>query len=162
MIEDAIDDFLKKSNAIEGEFSEEAFVDAKKAWNWGVSRGLINFKIICDIHKKLMFNLRRDVAGWIRKCPVMIGGEVRDQNVGKIIKDLNELCKRVPTNVKEIKQWHIDFEHIHPFEDGNGRVGRILMNIQRQKLGLGILTINPGAQHQRYFQWFRRKDGNNA
>jgi Fic family protein len=57
-------------------------------------------------------------------------------------------------NEEQIKQWHINFEHIHPFEDGNGRTGRILMNIQRLKIGLPLLIIHTGQEQQDYYKWF--------
>ena len=54
-----------------------------------------------------------------------------------------------------IKRWHIQFEHIHPFEDGNGRVGRILMNFQLVKKGLPILVIHEGKEQREYYKWFK-------
>ena len=67
---------------------------------------------------------------------------------------LKELFKIIPKTAEEIKKWHIMFEHIHPFEDGNGRTGRILMNIQRLKIGLPILIIY--EKHKfKYYDWFK-------
>jgi len=54
-----------------------------------------------------------------------------------------------------IKKAHIAFEKIHPFEDGNGRVGRIILNFQRVKAGLPILVIHTGKEQQEYYKWFK-------
>lgn len=55
----------------------------------------------------------------------------------------------------EIRQDHVVFEGIHPFVDGNGRVGRILMNWQRLKVGLPILIIK-NDEKQEYYKWFKK------
>jgi len=59
-------------------------------------------------------------------------------------------------DLKESKNWksmHIQFEKIHPFIDGNGRIGRILMNWHRLKLGLPIKIIIETEKYN-YYKWF--------
>ena len=57
--------------------------------------------------------------------------------------------------MEKIKQWHIDFEYIHPFEDGNGRVGRLLYLIHTILLELPIHIIKNDTKYEKYYPWFR-------
>ena len=68
-------------------------------------------------------------------------------NLNVILGDRTAHCKRT----------HIDFEQLHPFEDGNGRVGRILYNIHRVTLGLPIHIIHEGEEQMEYYKWFKEE-----
>ena len=51
------------------------------------------------------------------------------------------------------KKDRIWFEKNHPFEDGNGRTGRILLNWQRLQYGLPLLIIE-SYKKEEYYKWF--------
>lgn len=120
-----------------------------------------------------MKRLNPKIAGHIRDVPVYVGNyksfreclkpELIRGRLDKLFAAWNEQkenLKEMPDSTKEafIKQWHIDFEGVHPFEDGNGRTGRMLMNLQRLMVGLKILIIHEGDEQFSYYKWFKKED----
>lgn len=170
-----LEEFLRESNAIEGVYDEQSLQDAKQAWTIGVLYFKKEFTIdlILGIHSRLMKNLNKKIAGHIRKIPIYVGNkhEFRECMKPELIKkELKKLINNWNDNIEKLKkmskidkenftkQLHIDFERIHPFEDGNGRTGRILMNLQRLSIGLPILIIHEGVEQVFYYEWFKQKN----
>jgi len=148
-------EFLRESNAIEGEYDALALADAISAWEYAKAVSVPDRHCILGIHEKLMKRLRPDIAGIRRQVAVMIGGKELP-NPGSVNR-LWIMWEDNHSNAKteeEIKQAHIAFEQVHPFEDGNGRVGRIVMNMQRLNHDLPILVIHEGEEQQEYYKWF--------
>ena len=163
-------DFLIESNHIENERSGEAHDDAIDAWDYIQNKKKLNVSDIKEIHKILMQRLRPDIAGKWRDCDVYIGGDKRTF-ISKEVLDsqMDAVCREINTQIKghrkialphsEIEtlcqRLHVDFEIVHPFEDGNGRVGRIIYNWNRIQMGFPIHVIHEGEEQMNYYKWFK-------
>ena len=55
--------------------------------------------------------------------------------------------------VESVANFHLQFESIHPFIDGNGRTGRLLMNLQLIQAGLPAINIK-FADRRKYYDAF--------
>jgi len=151
-----IKEFLKQSNFIESEYGSEALDDSIKAWDYMIGEDNITVNRILEGHRILLENLNSRIAGKFRNCKVWVGGREcpADYAVQGLLLNWVKLHGRA-SKEEDIKKAHIAFEHIHPFEDGNGRIGRIIMNWQRIKNNLPILIIHEGYEQREYYLWFR-------
>jgi Fic family protein len=148
-------EFLVESNLIEGVVGH--YADTMSAWNYAkTARERLTVYDILYIHQLLMKPFLV-YAGEFRNVAVRIGNTVKS-NIGSVAL---EAQVRVwirdwygKSEAEEIKYAHIVFERIHPFIDGNGRVGRILYNLQRLNAGLPIEVIKNEGKEINYYTWF--------
>ncbi len=95
-------------------------------------RGKIDENLVRKLHSILMNGIRSD-AGSYRNHGVRITGvDLPTANHMSVPKLMSEVIVRIGTKTKDVialvATIHSKFEQIHPFSDGNGRIGRLLMN----------------------------------
>ena len=120
-----LDKFLEESNAIEGVHARSAKDDAHKAWTYLATIEVLTETDIKEAHNILLQNRQPQIAGEYRTQQVYIGNE-KPPDPTAVPDLMAELLKITPTSAEEALEWHILFEQIHPFTDGNGRIGRML------------------------------------
>ena len=57
----------------------------------------------------------------------------------------------------KVARYHIEFEKIHPFEDGNGRTGRLMINYELLKNDLPPVVISKDDR-VKYFEFLKNND----
>lgn len=125
----------------------------------------LNTETILLLHKMLISNIKDDIAGRFRQSGeyVRIGTYIAPppEHVERLIEAniLEYLSDHDTYFSDKIARFHLEFEHTHPFIDGNGRMGRVLINCQLEKLGLPPIIIR-NKEKQEYYKAFRDYDEN--
>lgn len=150
---------LEQSNAIESVYDADSLLQAWYAWEYVIENyPTLSTSLVLRAHKILMLHqpLYPHEKGYFRACEVQVGGH-QGTPAGHVASAMGNWVETYKSAIKReaIIQAHIDFEHIHPFVDGNGRTGRLLMNWQLVKAGHEPMVVEEKAK-QEYYQWFRR------
>ena len=117
----------------------------------------ISEKLIRDIHYLVLAD-KKDDRGVYRRIPVRImGAEHEPVQPYLIVPKMEELLERYKNSTEDIvtklARFHIEFEDIHPFIDGNGRTGRLLINLELMKAGYPPIDIK-FSDRLKYYEAF--------
>ena len=102
-------------------------------------------RIIKQIHFLVLVG-NKDDRGVYRRVPVRIMGAKHEPVQPYMIEPkMEELLKKFMEGkehiITKLARFHIEFEGIHPFIDGNGRTGRLLVNLELMKAGYPPIDI---------------------
>lgn len=112
--------------------------------------------IIKQIHSLVLMNDLRN-AGAYRNIPVLISGAAHTPpEPFHVPIQLEQLVTEYPQMktskhiIEAIAEFHLRFEGIHPFIDGNGRTGRLILNLELIKAGFLPVNIKVSDRHKYY------------
>jgi len=123
----------------------------------------LNLDIILTLHKMLVSNIRDEIAGRFREKNeyVRVGNHIApgpEEVVGLLIKMLVEYLASSHENIiRRLAKMHLTFEHIHPFVDGNGRIGRVINNYLLIREGFVPINIK-FIDRKKYYEAFKEFD----
>ena len=104
----------------------------------------ISNELMLRWHKEIFGETKQDIAGKYRTYSVRVGSYIAPQwkEVKQTMNQMIEFANKSKLNPVELAaRVHYKFESIHPFGDGNGRIGRLLMNHVLWHAGYPMLII---------------------
>ena len=126
----------------------------------------LSLEMILFLHKMLLSNIRDDIAGRFRNHDewVRVGNHIAlDPKL--VVEKLDEMLVKYYSTpneniIKRVAILHLTFEHIHPFVDGNGRIGRVINNYLLIREGFVPINIK-FVDRKLYYNAFNEFDNNN-
>ena len=123
----------------------------------------LSLDVILSLHEMLISNIREDIAGRFRKDKefVRVGNHIAPPPQEILERLQNMIAEYNASNhlsvVKRIARLHLTFEYIHPFIDGNGRIGRVLNNYVLIREGFVPINIK-FIDRNKYYDAFKEFD----
>ena len=125
----------------------------------------ISEEVILLLHQMLIGGIDESIAGRFRKQGeyVRVGTHVAPAPE-HVLRMIQSIVAEYTSNhsdyfLDKIARFHLDFETIHPFNDGNGRIGRGLICFQLERLGFPMIIIRDRDKKE-YYEAFGDYRGN--
>lgn len=131
-----------------------------------ISTKNIDKELMLFLHKMLMTNIRDDIAGRFRKQYEYVRISTHVAPAPEHIEAMMDALILEYSSIhnlhflEKISNFHLEFEHIHPFNDGNGRIGRVLMNYQLMQFGFPTVIIRDKEKDAYYDSFKEYRDSN--
>jgi len=123
----------------------------------------LDLEMVLFLHKMLIFNIREEIAGRFRQSGeyVRVGTHIAPapEKVESLLAQMLSLYhSSIDENIiQRVAKLHLNFENIHPFVDGNGRIGRIIINYILIREGFVPVNIK-FIDRKTYYEAFREFD----
>ena len=106
---------------------------------------------IKDVHERITLDCQPRIRGSYRVAPVYIQGSLTEPADPMSIRELMPTLLYAYENsnahpIAKAAAFHAIFENIHPFQDGNGRTGRLILNYMLEQEGYPPIALKHDAK----------------
>lgn len=127
----------------------------------------MNKEMVLLLHKMLIGGINDEIAGRFRVSGeyVRVGTHIAPapEHIERMIELIFSVFRDDGTYfLDKIAKFHLEFEHVHPFVDGNGRIGRVIINYQLFRLGSPPIIIRDKEKKIYYRAFWEYKDNKNT